>query len=97
MRDYLRRRWGLRIAVLRLFPLVGARLPVPTVALQIVSGLLPVAFILATSAVVGRIPAAVEHGLDSAEWRSLRTRCLVPGVLFVSQQVIGPLQFTLGI
>src|SRR3954451_22515407 len=96
MRDYLRRRWRLRVAVLRLFPLVGARLLVPTVALQIVSGLLPVAFIIATSAVLGRIPAAVEHGLDSAEWRSLRNALLVEGVLFVFQQVTAPLQWMSG-
>src|SRR3954468_2757111 len=96
MRDYLRRRWRLRVAVLRLFPLVGARLLVPTVVLQIVSGLLPVAFIIATSAVVGRIPAAVEHGLDSAEWRSLRNALLVAGVLFVFQQVTAPLQWMSG-
>jgi ATP-binding cassette subfamily B protein len=38
----------------------------------------------------------VSHGLDSPEWRSLRNTLFVAGALFVAQQLIGPLQFTLG-
>jgi ATP-binding cassette, subfamily B, bacterial len=56
---------------------------------------MPVAFIVATSAIVGRVPAAVSHGLGSPEWRSLRNAVIVAGALFVGQQIIGPLQFTL--
>src|SRR3954447_4886969 len=63
------------------------------VALQLVAALMPVAFIVATSAVVGRVPGAVNAGLDSPEWRSLRNTLIVAGLLFVVQQVIGPLEF----
>jgi ATP-binding cassette, subfamily B, bacterial len=93
--DYVRGRIALRSAVLRVFP-YGGKLAVLSTALQIVSGLMPVAFIVATSAIVGRVPAAVEHGLDSPEWRSLRNTLILAGVLFVLQQVVGPLQFTAG-
>jgi ATP-binding cassette subfamily B protein len=81
-----------RLAVLRLFPYGGRMVPLG-VALQVVSGLLPVAFIVTTSAIVGRVPGAVRAGLDSPEWRSLRNVLIVAGLLFVAQQVVGPLQF----
>jgi hypothetical protein len=58
---------------------------------------MPVAFIAATSAIVGRVPAAVDKGVDSPGWRSLRDALLVAGVLFVAQQVLGPLQWTCGL
>jgi ATP-binding cassette subfamily B protein len=85
-----------RLAVLRVLP-YGGWLLVPAAVLQLISSLAPVAFIVATSVVVGRVPGAVENGLDSPEWRSLRNALLVAGVLFAVQQVVGPLQFTLGI
>jgi len=89
----MRERVRFRLAVLRVMPL-GGRMVALGVALQVVSALMPVAFIVATSAVVGRVPGAVRAGLDSPEWRSLRNTLIVAGLLFVAQQVIGPLQFT---
>ena len=94
MRERLRERIAFRLAVLRVFP-YGGRLLLPAAALQLLSGLMPVAFIVATSAIVGRVPAAVQHGVGSPEWRSLRNALIAAGVLFVAQQMIGPLQFTL--
>jgi ATP-binding cassette subfamily B protein len=90
----VRERIRFRLAVLRVFP-YGGRLLVPASLIQLFSALAPVAFIIATSAIVGRIPAAVEHGVGSAEWRSLRNALIVAGVLFVAQQMIGPLHFTI--
>ncbi len=90
MRDRIR----FRLAVLRVFPYAG-RLLLPAAAVQLFSALAPVAFIVATSAIVGRVPGAVEHGLDSPEWRSLRNALILAGILFVAQQIVGPLQFTL--
>jgi ATP-binding cassette subfamily B protein len=89
----VRERIRFRLAVLRVLPL-GGRMVAVGVALQLVAALMPVAFIVATSAVVGRVPGAVHAGLDSPEWRSLRNTLIVAGLLFVVQQVIGPLQFT---
>jgi ATP-binding cassette, subfamily B, bacterial len=89
----MRERIRFRLAVLRVLPL-GGRMVALGVGLQIVSALMPVAFIVATSAVVGRVPGAVRAGLDSPEWRSLRNTLIVAGLWFVVQQVISPLQFT---
>jgi ATP-binding cassette subfamily B protein len=89
----VRERIRFRLAVLRVLPL-GGRMVAVGVALQLVAAVMPVAFIVATSAVVGRVPGAVHAGLDSPEWRSLRNTLIVAGLLFVVQQVIGPLQFT---
>jgi ATP-binding cassette, subfamily B, bacterial len=88
----MRERVAFRLAVLRLFPYGGRMVPLG-VALQVVAGVMPIAFIVTTSAIVGRVPGAVRAGLDSPEWRSLRNLLIVAGLLFVAQQVIGPLQF----
>src|SRR5881275_252456 len=90
MRDRIR----CRLSVLRVFPYAG-KLLWPAAAIQLLSALMPVAFIVATSAVVGRVPGAVEHGVHSGEWRSLRNALLVAGLLFVAQQMVTPLQFTM--
>jgi ATP-binding cassette subfamily B protein len=92
----VRERVAFRLSVLRVFP-YGGRLLVPALVLQVLAGLMPVAFIVATSVIVGRVPAAVEGGLDSPEWISLRNALLVAGVLFVVQQVLGPLEFVAGL
>ncbi|HVV57777.1 MAG TPA: ABC transporter ATP-binding protein, partial [Gaiellaceae bacterium] len=63
--------------------------------LQVLAGLVPVAFVIATSAVVSRVPGAVGHGLHSAEWRALRDALLVTGGLFVLEQLVSPFQFTI--
>ena len=58
------RRWW---ALLRLLWRAG---PAPAVALGVlvvVLGLLPTAIILATGELIGALPAAVEHGLGSAD------------------------------
>jgi ATP-binding cassette subfamily B protein len=77
----------------RLLRSAGRRVVVAGLALQLFFGLVPVAFVIAMSTVVGRVPAAVENGLDSPEWRSLRNALLVAGALFVVQQLAAPLQF----
>ena len=93
---YLRARIELRLRILRLLPTAGAPLLGGAVLFQLVAGLAPVAFIVATSAVVGRVPAAVDAGLHSPEWTSLRDALLVAGGLFVAIQLLVPLQWALG-
>jgi len=88
----VRERIRFRLAVLRLLP-YGGRMLALGFALQLAAGLMPVAFIVTTSAIVGRVPGAIHAGLGSPEWRSLRNVLIVAGLLFVVQQVIGPLQF----
>jgi ATP-binding cassette, subfamily B, bacterial len=94
--DYLRDRIALRLKILRLLRAAGPRLLGAAATLHVLTGLAPVAFILATSAVVGRVPAAVEGGLGSPEWTSLRNALLLAGALFVAQQLAWPFQWAAG-
>jgi ATP-binding cassette subfamily B protein len=83
-----------RIAVL--VPSGGAWLAGALVVLNVILGLLPVAFIVATSVMIGRVPAAVTGGVGSAEWNSLVVAFVLAAVAFVAQQIIAPLQAALG-
>ncbi|GAA0378956.1 multidrug ABC transporter permease [Acrocarpospora corrugata] len=85
-------RW--RIA--KLVPKAGTGLVTLLVAVNLVLGLLPVVFVIATSVVLGRVPEAVRGGLDSAAWDSLVAVFVVAAVAFVAQQIIAPLQASLG-
>ena len=44
---------------------------------------------------IGRVPAAVDNGLGSPEWQSLRNALLFTGGLFLLQQLMWPTQWTL--
>ena len=92
---YVRARAARWLAIVRLTPAVGRGVLTLAVALQTVAGLVPLAFIVATSAVIGRVPAAVDAGLDSPEWHALRDALLVTGGLFLLQQLMFPLQWSL--
>jgi ATP-binding cassette subfamily B protein len=83
-----------RIAAL--LPKGGAGLVGVMVCLNVVLGLLPIAFIVATSVMIGRVPAAVTGGVGSAEWRVLIAAFVVAAAVFVAQQIIAPLQTALG-
>ena len=79
----MRERIAFRLAVLRLFPYGGTHGAACGIVLQLLAGLMPVAFIVATSASSAASRAPCVHGLDSPEWRSLRNVLIVAGVLFV--------------
>jgi ATP-binding cassette subfamily B protein len=86
-------RLAARVRIARLLRSAGTTTLALGLLLQVVFGLIPVAFIVATSAVVGRVPAAVAHGLGSPEWRALRDALLLAGGLFLAQQLATPLQW----
>ena len=92
---YLRERVAARMRIVRLLPSIGTPMLASSIVLQTLAGLVPVAFIVTGSVVVGRVPAAVDHGLGSPEWRSLRNALLATGALFLLQQLVFPLQWTL--
>jgi ATP-binding cassette subfamily B protein len=92
---HVRQRTSGRLRILRLLGAAGAPTVAGALLLQLTFGLVPVGFIFATSTVVGRVPAAVGHGVNSAEWRSLRNALLVAGGLFLVQQLVSPLRFVL--
>ncbi|MGA3058286.1 MAG: ABC transporter ATP-binding protein [Candidatus Limnocylindrales bacterium] len=84
----------LRIAAL--VPSGGAGLMSVLVTLNLILGMLPVLFIVATSVMIGRVPEAVAGGLGSPEWRALVIAFVVAAVAFVAQQILAPFQIALG-
>ncbi|MGA2471550.1 MAG: ABC transporter ATP-binding protein [Solirubrobacteraceae bacterium] len=91
-RELLLARW--RIA--QLLPRAGGRLVAAMVTIDFVAGALPVVFVIATSIVIGRVPAAVKGGLHSAAWRDLVTVFLFAAGAFVAQQILTPAGTALG-
>ena len=79
-----------------LVPSGGAGLVAVLIALNVVLGLLPIAFIVATSVMIGRVPDAVAGGVGSDQWSSLVAAFVVAASAFVAQQIIAPLQAALG-
>ncbi|WP_315097062.1 ATP-binding cassette domain-containing protein [uncultured Cellulomonas sp.] len=86
-----------RGVIVRLLPTAGPGLVVGLTALNLLLGLLPVAFVLATSVVVGQVPAAVDGGTGSAAWSDLVRTFVLAAVLFLTRQVLAPLQTALGV
>ncbi|PVU84235.1 ABC transporter ATP-binding protein [Cellulomonas sp. WB94] len=86
-----------RISILRLLPTAGPALVATLVTLNLVLGLLPVAFVVATSIVVGRVPAAVAGGIGSPAWDTLVRDFVLAAVAFCGQQLLAPAQGALGV
>jgi ATP-binding cassette subfamily B protein len=82
--------------IARLVPSGGAGLALLLLALNVILGLLPISFILATSVMIGRVPSAVIGGVGSAEWRDLVTAFVLAAVAFLAQQILAPTQASLG-
>jgi ATP-binding cassette, subfamily B, bacterial len=82
--------------IARLVPSGGASLALSLIALNVILGLLPISFILATSVMIGRVPSAVIGGVGSAEWRDLVTAFVLAAVAFLAQQILAPTQASLG-
>ncbi len=80
-----------RVVIARMVPRAGWGLAAPLIALNIVSGVLPVAFVIATSVVIGRVPAAVDAGVPSEAWDSLVRAFLLAAGAFLLTQVIAPI------
>jgi ATP-binding cassette, subfamily B, bacterial len=89
-------RWRMRQDVVRLLPGGGPVLVGGAVLAQIVAGLLPVGFVLATAWVIAGVPAAVRGGVDSAQWRDLRGHLIVAAAIFFAIQLLLPVQAYLG-
>ncbi|WP_291802134.1 hypothetical protein [Cellulomonas sp.] len=81
-----------RISILRLLPTAGPALVATLIMLNLVLGLLPVAFVVATSIVVGHVPAAVTGGVGSPAWDTLVREFLLAAVAFCGQHLLAPAQ-----
>jgi len=86
-----------RLATARLLPTAGAGLVAGLSVLNLALGLLPVAFVIATSLVVGQVPAAVEGGIGSRAWDGLVRDFVLAAAAFCAQQVLAPVQTALGV
>ncbi|WP_428963793.1 ABC transporter ATP-binding protein [Micromonospora fluostatini] len=87
-----RARWH----IARLIPRAGWPLAAGGLVLNVLLGLLPVVFLVATSVLLGRVPAALRDGLDSPAWDRLVEMLLLAAVVMVAQQVLTPAQAALG-
>lgn len=96
MTERLRRYLAALRSILRLMPRTGAGLPLLLGTLYFIQGLLPVAFVLGTGVVLGRVPAAVAGGPDSAAWSALTRAFIASAGVFVLQQLLLPLLTSLG-
>lgn len=82
--------------IMRLLARTGGWLVPLLVLVNLLLGALPVVFVVMTSVVLGRVPAAVEGGVESAAWTSLITVFVVAAITFVGQQLLAPLQTSIG-
>jgi ATP-binding cassette subfamily B protein len=92
MRTRVRERWE----IARELPKSGTGLTIAAVVLNIALGILPVLFILGTSFMLGRVPAATQGGVGSSAWDSLVYAFLLAAGAFVLMQMLTPLQASLG-
>ena len=93
---YVESRVRSRAAIARLLPLAGRSLAVAAVCCNLVVGLAPVGFVVATSVVIGRLPGAVEGGWGSSDGRVLVWAIAAAGVFLAVQQGVSPLLGVLG-
>ncbi len=84
------------LAIAELVPSAGRGLVAVLLGVNVILGVLPVAFVLATSVMIGFVPNAVVGGVGSAEWRSLVLAFVAAASVFVAAQILGPLQTALG-
>ncbi|NUT52477.1 MAG: ABC transporter ATP-binding protein [Saccharothrix sp.] len=85
-----------RLRIVRLLPSGGTGLVVFLALLNLVLGLLPVAFVVATSVLVGEVPAAVAGGVGGAAWDRLTAVFLLGAAAFVRTQGLTPVGNALG-
>ena len=93
---YVRGRAQARVAIARLLPLAGTRLVVSALGCNLLVGLAPVGFVIATSVLVGRLPGAVQGGWGSDDGRVVVWAIGAAGVLLAIQQGVSPVLGVLG-
>jgi ATP-binding cassette subfamily B protein len=88
VRSYLR--------IVALLPAAGRGLLAALLLVNVLLGLLPVGFVVATSVMIGRVPSAVDGGVGSSAWAGLVTWFGVAAGAFLAQQILAPVQGSLG-
>lgn len=85
-----------RLQVLKLLPAAGIGLISALVVINLILGLMPVAFIITTSLLIGRVPAAVTGGIGSPAFEDLISTFVYAAAAFAGQQMLTPIQGALG-
>lgn len=85
-----------RIRIARLLPTGGPWLVMDLLVINLLLGLAPVGFVIGTSVVVGRVPAAVVEGAGGAAWDEVVIVFVLTAAVFCLQQVLAPLQTAIG-
>jgi ATP-binding cassette subfamily B protein len=88
----MRSRWE----IARLFPRAGGGLVAALAGVDLLLGLLPVVFAVATAISLGLVPGAVDAGLGSAAWHELVTVFGVAAAAFVTRQLLVPVERAMG-
>jgi ATP-binding cassette subfamily B protein len=83
---------GSRWRIIRLIPQAGWQLVAAGLLLNGALAALPVIFVVATSVLLGKVPAAVAAGTRSPEWRSLVMVFAIAAAAFMAQLVLSTAQ-----
>lgn len=76
-------------------PRAGWPVVLAALVCNLLLGALPVAFIVGTSVMLGRVPAAVTAGTDSPEFSAVVVAFVLASAAFASQQALAPVQTAL--
>jgi ATP-binding cassette subfamily B protein len=82
--------------IARLVPQAGWPPVLATIGCNVLLGVLPVVFVVSTSVMLGRVPAAVAAGTGSAEWSAVVVAFVVAAAAFTAQQALAPIQSVAG-
>lgn len=93
LRELAAARWH----IVRLLPRGGPALVAGLALVNVALAALPVAFVVTTSVVLGKVPAAVAGGLHSSQWHDLVPVFLAAAAIFVAQQILAVVQTSLGV
>jgi len=93
---YVQEAFVARWRLVRFVPVAGRALVLGVAAVNVVAGLLPVAFVIASGITIGRVPPAVTGGVDSPEWGALTGSFVIAAAAFIAQQLLLPAQTALG-
>lgn len=86
-----------RLRIWQIMPLAGWWRVTLLSTISLVLGLLPLIFMLATSAMIGGVPKAVDGGIGSADWDHVVELFLIAAAAFVAAQILAPVQQMTGL
>ncbi|MGC4174635.1 ABC transporter ATP-binding protein [Demequina sp.] len=86
-----------RLRIWQIMPLAGWGRVVALAGVGLILGGLPIVFMVATSAMIGHVPAAVDGGTSSDEYDTVVRLFLIAAGAFLLQQLLAPVQQMIGL